>query len=182
MRIFTLEHSKVSNIVDFTFYWICVLFLAVCLLVNGLRNQLVENLFLILVGFISWTAMEYLLHRFVLHGLQPFKSWHSEHHKRPNALICLPTVLSAALILILVFFPALLILGILPACALTLGVLTGYLAYTIIHHGIHHWHFDSNWLRKRKRWHGLHHHVDQTSYYGVTNSFWDYVFIRVLHI
>lgn len=176
MQFFTLEHSKVSNIVDFTFYWVCVLFLTAYLLVNVSRYQLVESLFLILAGLISWTAIEYLLHRFVLHGLQPFKNWHREHHKRPNALICLPTVLSAALIITLVFFPALFVLGLLHACALTLGVLIGYLAYTIIHHGIHHWHMNSHWLRKRKRWHRLHHHVDSNSHYGVTNSFWDNVF------
>lgn len=181
MRIFTLEHSKTSNIVDFTFYWICVLFLTAYLLVNVSLGQSVESLFLILIGLISWTAIEYLLHRFVLHGLQPFKSWHREHHMRPSALICLPTVLSAALVLILVFFPTLFIFGLLHACALTLGVLIGYLAYTIVHHGIHHWHIDSPWLRKRKRWHGLHHRVDQDSCYGVTSSFWDNVFGSVFH-
>jgi cyclopropane-fatty-acyl-phospholipid synthase len=182
MRFFTLEHSKVSNILDITFYWVSVIFLAAYLLINGPSYQLFGNILLILVGFISWTAMEYLLHRFVLHRLQPFKRWHREHHLRPSALICLPTVLSAALILVLVFSPAMLILGIFPACAVTLGVLTGYLAYTIAHHGIHHWHIKSNWLKSRKRWHGLHHHVDQSGYFGVTNSFWDYVFVRIFHI
>lgn len=181
MRVFSLEHSKVSNIVDFTFYWLCVLFLTAYILANASPKQLVESLFLALVGLISWTAIEYLLHRFVLHGLQPFKNWHREHHRRPSALICLPTMLSAALVLILVFFPALFLFGLLHACALTLGVLIGYLAYTIVHHGIHHWHIDSPWLRKRKRWHGLHHRVDQDSCYGVTSSFWDNVFGSVFH-
>ena len=181
MRVFSLERSKVSNIVDFTFYWLCVLFLTAYILANASPKQLVESLFLALVGLISWTAIEYLLHRFVLHGLQPFKNWHREHHRRPSALICLPTMLSAALVLILVFFPALFLFGLLHACALTLGVLIGYLAYTIVHHGIHHWHIDSPWLRKRKRWHGLHHRVDQDSCYGVTSSFWDNVFGSVFH-
>lgn len=182
MRIFTLEQGKVSSILDFTFYSICALFLALSLLINGSRHYLVGILLLILVGLFGWTAIEYLLHRFILHGLQPFKNWHIEHHKHPGDLLCLPTLLSAALVLILVFLPVLFMFGILPACALTLGVLTGYLAYTIIHHGIHHWHMDGNWLRKRKRWHVLHHHVDPASHFGVTNSFWDYVFVKVLHI
>lgn len=168
--------------IDFAFYWVCVLVLALYLTINGSRYQLVSNLLLILTGIISWTAMEYLLHRFVLHGLEPFKSWHTQHHNRPHALICLPTVLSAALILLLAFFPALFMFGVLPASALTLGVLIGYLAYTIIHHGIHHWHIESSWLRKRKRWHALHHHVNQDSNFGVTNSFWDYVFSKLLCI
>lgn len=182
MRIFALEHSKVSTIVDFTFYWVCVLLLTAYLLVNASLNQLIEIFSLILVGLISWTAIEYLLHRFVLHGLQPFQNWHREHHRRPSVLVCLPTLFSAALVLILVFFPTLLIFGLLPACALTLGVLIGYLAYTIIHHGIHYWHIDSNWFRKRKSCHGLHHRVDQKSHYGITTSFWDNVFGSVFHL
>ena len=85
MRVFSLEHSKVSNIVDFTFYWLCVLLLTAYLLANASPKQLVESLFLALVGLISWTATEYLLHRFVLRGLQPFKNWHREHQRRPSA-------------------------------------------------------------------------------------------------
>lgn len=104
MRIFTLEQGKVSSILDFTFYSICALFLALSLLINGSRHYLVGILLLILVGLFSWTAIEYLLHRFILHGLQPFKNWHIEHHKHPGDLLCLPTLLSAALVLILVFF------------------------------------------------------------------------------
>lgn len=182
MRIFTLEQSKVSNIVDFTFYWMCVLLLTAYLIVNTSFNQIAESLFLIILGLFSWTAIEYLLHRFVLHGLQPFKDWHTEHHKRPNALICLPTLLSAALLIMFVFYPTLFILGVLPACALTLGVLIGYLAYTILHHGIHHWHIDSLWFKKRKRWHGLHHRVEQQNNFGVTSSFWDKVFGSVYRL
>jgi sterol desaturase/sphingolipid hydroxylase (fatty acid hydroxylase superfamily) len=181
MRVFTLEQSKVSSVVDFTFYWLCVLFLTAYLLAHTSPKQLVESLFLVLVGIISWTAIEYLLHRFVLHGIQPFKSWHIEHHKRPSAPIFLPTLLSAALVLILVFFPTLFTFGLLPACAFTLGVLIGYLAYTIVHHGIHHWHINNHWFRKRKRCHGLHHRVDQKSYYGVTTSFWDNLFGSEFH-
>lgn len=125
--------------------------------------------------------MKYLLHRFVIHGVQPFKSWHREHHERPNALICLPTVLSAALILILVFPYFVNIRNI--ACLRTDLRYSNWL-FGIYNHPS--WDsslaYDSNWLRKRKRWHGLHHHVNQASYFGVTNSFWDYVFVRVLHI
>jgi cyclopropane-fatty-acyl-phospholipid synthase len=182
MRILTLEHSKVSNILDFTFYITCVLLLALYLLINGSRQQLVGNLLFILAGLLSWTVIEYLLHRFVLHGMQPLKNWHIEHHKYPSAFISLPTLLSAALLLILVFLPVLFILGIFPACAVTLGVLTGYLTYTVVHHGIHHWNIDSNWFKKRKHWHDFHHYADQTKCYGVTSSFWDYVFVKIFHI
>ena len=130
----------------------------------------------VLGGLGSWTAMEYALHRFVLHGLQPFSRWHAEHHQRPQALIFTSTILSATLIAILVFLPMLLLGDLWRACALTLGLLTGYLSYTITHHAIHHWRTSNPWLNERKRWHALHHRNGRSSRYGVTSGFWDRVF------
>jgi sterol desaturase/sphingolipid hydroxylase (fatty acid hydroxylase superfamily) len=113
----------------------------------------------------------------VLHGLQPFARWHAEHHLRPAALICAPTVLSASLILLLVFLPALVIGGAWPACALSFGLLTGYLAYAITHHATHHWRTDNRWLLRRKRWHARHHSASRNGGHdGVTSGFWDRVF------
>ena len=128
-------------------------------------------------GLAGWTVIEYLLHRFVLHGLQPFSRWHAEHHSRPTALICSPTSLSASLITVLVFLPALALAGLWPACALTFGVLTGYLAYAVTHHATHHWRSEAAWLLRRKRWHALHHRASRPpGHYGVTSGFWDHVF------
>jgi cyclopropane-fatty-acyl-phospholipid synthase len=163
-------------VADFAFYIAAVLVLTIHLLINGSHDHGLKIMSFVLIGLVGWTAIEYIFHRFILHGLQPFKSWHLEHHQRPTALICLPTVVSAALIVTLVFLPALLLWGLWCACAVTLGVLTGYLAYTITHHATHHWHSDNTWIKKRKRWHAIHHHVEQVGYYGVTTSFWDYVF------
>jgi sterol desaturase/sphingolipid hydroxylase (fatty acid hydroxylase superfamily) len=124
-----------------------------------------------------WSAIEYVLHRFVLHGLQPFRGWHEAHHDRPTALICAPTILSATLIFGLVFVPAWLIGELWRARALTLGVAAGYLADAITHHATHHWRGRSAWLQRRKRWHALHHH-DKESHRcdGVTSTVWDDVF------
>jgi cyclopropane-fatty-acyl-phospholipid synthase len=175
-NFFKLEHSKAAYQTDFALYAILVVALAVFLLKNSPQAQWFEIGVLTLIGLISWTAIEYALHRFVLHGLQPFHRWHEEHHRRPTALIFTPTILSATLIGTLVFIPVLLLVGLWIACAFTLGILIGYLAYTVTHHAIHHWHTDSAWLKQRKRWHALHHHIKRPSCYGVTSSFWDYVF------
>jgi sterol desaturase/sphingolipid hydroxylase (fatty acid hydroxylase superfamily) len=177
MHIFTLEHSKAAYRADLALYCTTVVALAAFLLVDGPREQRVEIVAFALAGLGSWTAIEYALHRFVLHGLQPFRRWHEEHHRRPSALIFTPTILSAALIAALVFIPALLVADLWRACALTLGVLTGYLTYTITHHAVHHWRADNAWLKQRKRWHALHHHrIEQPGYYGVTSAFLDHVF------
>ena len=68
------------------------------------------------LGMVCWTAIEYLPHRFVLHGIAPFKRWHEEHHQRPTALIRAPAILRGSVILLLVFFPTLSLGGLWNAC------------------------------------------------------------------
>ena len=176
MSLLTLEHSKAAYRADFVLYGAAVVVLASCLLVAEARQQALENLAFAATGLAGWTLIEYVLHRFVLHGMLPFSRWHQEHHQRPAALICAPTLLSATLIATLVFLPALELGNLWRACALTLGVLTGYLAYSVTHHAIHHWRAGNSWLKQRRRWHALHHHVEHPGYYGVTTAFWDRVF------
>lgn len=176
MGLFSLEHSRAAYRADFALYGAAVVLLAAFLLVAGPRERRLEIAAFAWVGLVSWTAIEYALHRFVLHRLRPFSRWHAEHHQRPMALICAPTILSAALIATLVFLPALVLGNLWSACALTLGVLGGYLSFSITHHATHHWCADSAWLKQRKRWHALHHHaIGQSGCYGVTSAFWDHV-------
>jgi sterol desaturase/sphingolipid hydroxylase (fatty acid hydroxylase superfamily) len=177
MSFFALEHSRGAYHADFALYGSAVPALAILVAALEPHGRWPTAAALTLAGLVSWSAIEYVLHRFVLHGLQPFRAWHEAHHDRPTALICAPTILSASLICLLVFLPSWLISGTWRACALTLGVVTGYLAYTITHHATHHWRGQSAWLRRRKRWHALHHHhKDRPGCYGVTSAVWDHVF------
>lgn len=177
MALVSLEHSKVAYRADFVLYCTVTVALTAFLLVFGQRDQRLELAAVVLLGLVSWTVIEYALHRFILHGLQPFRRWHTGHHVRPRALICAPTVLSGALIATLVYLPALLVWNQWIADALTLGLLAGYLTYSVIHHAAHHWRAETDWLKRRKSWHALHHqHVDHPRCYGVTTTFWDYVF------
>lgn len=177
MALLSLEHSKAAYKADFVLYCTAVIALTTFLFVFSPRKQQLELSAIVLLGLVSWTAIEYAMHRFVLHGLQPFRRWHIRHHEQPQALIYAPTVLSGTLIATLVYFPAFLVWNRWIAGALTLGVLTGYLIYSVIHHASHHWRSEMEWLKRRKIWHALHHqHVDHPRCYGVTTSFWDYVF------
>lgn len=177
MHILTLEHSKTAYRADIALYCITITALAVYLISNTSREPRFQMAALALAGLASWTAIEYAMHRFLLHGLQPFRSWHERHHQRPKAIIFTPTILSLAWQFALIFIPALFAVGLMRACALTLGMLTGYLAYTVTHHAVHHGHSDNPWLKRRKRWHAIHHHhVDKPACYGVTTEFWDHVF------
>lgn len=182
MSAINLEYSKLQYKVDFAFYAMLVLVLVAYLVVFSVNNDWADNALLALtlgVGLFSWSLIEYLIHRFVLHGVQPFKRWHLEHHARPTALIGAPTLLSSGLIFSLVFLPAWVLMSLQSAAALTLGILAGYLAYGAVHHGVHHWRVTSTWLKKRKLWHALHHHPSTAKTpgrYGVSTSFWDRVF------
>jgi sterol desaturase/sphingolipid hydroxylase (fatty acid hydroxylase superfamily) len=176
MGFLALEHSKAAYRADFVLYGAAVTAFAAFVLMDGPRDQTPEILAYASAGLVGWTAIEYALHRFVLHRMLPFSRWHAEHHQRPRALICAPTILSAALIALLVFLPALALGDLWRACALTTGILAGYLAFSITHHATHHWRADSAWLKRRKRWHALHHDaVGQPGCYGVTCTFWDHI-------
>lgn len=177
MGLLTMEHGKAAYRADFAAYGGAVFGLAALLVIGAPRGQGLDSALLAALGVASWTIVEYSLHRFVLHGVAPFKRWHEEHHQRPAALICAPTIVSASLIFALVFLPAFVLGGVWNACALTLGLLIGYLSYAITHHATHHWRAESAWLRRRKHWHALHHHgAGRKSGYGVTSAFWDHVF------
>jgi hypothetical protein len=182
MGAINLEHSKSAYSADFAFYALAIVALAAYLIAFSAGNHWIDGISLVLTsiaGLCAWSLIEYLLHRFVLHGVQPFKRWHLEHHTRPTALIGAPTLLSSGLIFTLVSLPAWAMLGMKSAAAFTLGVLVGYMAYATVHHGVHHWRATGAWLAKRKRWHALHHHASNMhapGRYGVSTSLWDYVF------
>lgn len=176
-QLFTLEHSKLVYCADFALYGAASVGLAVFLMVASPRGLRLEILAFALIGLLSWTFIEYAMHRFILHGLPPFNAWHAAHHQRATALISTPTFFSATLIVILVFLPEWALGGVWHASALTLGVLTGYFAYSVMHHATHHWHSSNAWFKRRQRWHALHHRpVRQPGHYGVTSAFWDHVF------
>lgn len=182
MHLFSIEHSPSAYRADFILYGSACVALAVTLLLAAPRAQAPWLAALAVAGLAGWSLIEYLLHRFVLHGLPPFSHWHAEHHRRPGALICTPTLLSASLIILLVFVPALLLSDWWLASALTFGLLSGYLIYAVTHHALHHagppGATRSAWLQRRRHWHKLHHgsvhHLQRRpGHYGVTTAFWD---------
>ncbi len=176
MKLLSLEHGRTAYLVDFVFYTSAVLALALFLLMRQPRGAALQACAVVLLGLCSWSFIEYMFHRFILHGLQPFRRLHALHHARPRALICTPTVLSAALILLLVFLPVCYWGEPWLASQFTLGVLLGYLAYSVMHHAMHHWRSSMPWFMRRKRWHALHHHAEEPVCMGVTSSLWDRIF------
>lgn len=174
MGLLSFEHGRAAYRADFALYAAAITGLALLLITQSPSGRGVVLLAVLLAGALAWSPIEYGLHRFVLHGVPPFRRWHAQHHARPGALICTPTLLSATLVGLFIFLPAALLGDRWLACALTLGLLLGYLAYAVTHHAIHHGAIDGAWLRRRRRWHALHHRRGGgTACYGVTGEFWD---------
>jgi len=140
------------------------------------------------IGTLTWTLLEYTLHRHVFHWRPNLDSYnqitlhfllHGLHHKTPmdgDRLVFPPT-------------PALFIIGffyaiyrsILPYdffCLFASGKLFGYICYDTIHYYLHHgkpnprtnWHY-------RKVYHHNHHFKDFDTGYGISTNLWDYVFM-----
>lgn len=181
MSLFSLETGAAAHRADFWAYGTAVALLGLVLLVAAPHAMWLQLAGFIVAGTVSWSLVEYGLHRLVLHRLQPFRRWHGEHHRRPKALIGTPTALSATLFATFVLAPAWALAGAWLACAFTLGMLAGYLAYVMTHDATHHVAppglAGSAWLRERRRWHARHHLPGEApACYGVTSGFWDRVF------
>ncbi len=179
-----LEHSTAAYRADLALYGVLSLGLAALLALGSPPDSRLALAAWATAGGTLWTLVEYLLHRFVLHGLAPFSRWHADHHHRPKALIASPTLLSVGLFALLAVAPAWFLWGPWPACALSFGLITGYGIYGLTHHATHHrvpaWAQRSAWLSRRRRWHARHHAAGRSGtpagHFGVSLDFWDHVF------
>ncbi|MFA7475595.1 MAG: sterol desaturase family protein [Castellaniella sp.] len=176
MGPFKFEQHPVMYFADFVLYPLVILGGAAVLAVHAGGSARVL-LAAAVLGFLTWSFVEYTLHRFILHGLWPFKSWHETHHERPFALIGSSTPVSMTAFAVLVLWPVSAAAGPWIALAATLGMTAGYLLYVVVHHAAHHWRArPGSWMWVRKRCHALHHRPGASGWYGVTTSFWDRVF------
>ena len=138
---------------------------------------------LFLVGWLIWTLLEYVIHRFVFH-YQPKSRLgkalhfvvHGVHHDYPNdaSRLVMPPVVSLPLA---VFFYVLFVLVFgrffSPIMA---GLTSGYIFYDSLHYATHHFAMRRGVWSWLKQYHLRHHYRDDHSGYGVSSPLWDYVF------
>ena len=146
----------------------------------------------LLGGFLFWTLMEYVLHRFYFH-LAPttnLRKWlyfysHGIHHQYPDDYyrLLMPPILSVgAASLFYGLFALLLPATVVPG--LFAGLLLGYLYYDYVHFATHHvkppraaWLSPiANLMKEQRRRHMKHHFQDHTKGFGVSMPLWDRVF------
>jgi sterol desaturase/sphingolipid hydroxylase (fatty acid hydroxylase superfamily) len=136
------------------------------------------------LGIVTWSLGEYLLHRFVFH-LEPDSRWgkrlhfviHGVHHDFPHDPMRLVMPPSVSIPLALAFwFGFRAVLGpdwSLPAFA---GFLLGYLIYDMTHYHVHHHRAKNKLSLALRRYHYRHHFQQSDRGYGVTSPVWDRVF------
>jgi 4-hydroxysphinganine ceramide fatty acyl 2-hydroxylase len=136
-----------------------------------------------IVGVLTWTLLEYVIHRYVFHyepktrvGKMLHFIMHGVHHDYPNdaTRLVMPPIISIPLasIFYLLFMAT---LGRFAPAALA-GFGVGYVGYDTIHYATHHFAMKRGIWRWLKQYHLRHHYQDDEAGYGVSSPLWDYIF------
>ncbi len=138
---------------------------------------------LFVAGWISFTLVEYLAHRYIFHMSVHNKlrkklqyAFHGVHHDYPTDRdrLAMPPVVSITLSTILLFLFKFIIgdfvFAFLP------GFLVGYAMYLLVHYIVHTFSPPKNFLRQLWINHSIHHYKDDSIIFGVSSPLWDYVF------
>jgi len=138
---------------------------------------------LFIVGWLAFTLVEYLVHRYVFHMDTYTKTrevlqykFHGIHHDYPKdkKRLAMPPVVSLTISTVLFFaFKAVMgsaVFGFLP------GFLVGYAMYLFVHYIVHAFQPPKNFFKALWINHGIHHYKTHERAYGVSSPLWDYVF------
>ena len=138
---------------------------------------------LFLAGFLFFTFLEYIAHRFLFH-MKPdndFKSsiqyhMHGVHHEYPKDKDRLAMPPPMSIVLALVFFGIFYLLMNTKVFGFLPGMLTGYAAYLFVHYIVHAFPPPKNIFKQLWINHAIHHYKDSNVVFGVSSPLWDYIF------
>jgi 4-hydroxysphinganine ceramide fatty acyl 2-hydroxylase len=160
---------------------IIALMLYLAFVQKGLSFLTVLGFFVI--GVLTWTLLEYVIHRYVFHyepktrvGKLVHFIMHGVHHDYPNdaSRLVMPPIISVPLAVVF-YVVFILTLGRFAPAALA-GFGFGYVCYDTIHYATHHFAMKRGVWRWLKQYHLRHHYQDDQAGYGVSSPLWDYVF------
>jgi len=170
-----MEQSKAGYYADFVLFPLLIVGLGTCDVIS-VRAFPYMWLCALALGLLTWTIVEYGVHRFVLHSVDALARLHEQHHATPGAYVGTPTWVSLLCFALGGFAPALVLFGWEVANGATIGLLFGYLWYLLVHDAVHRRHLQrGSLLYPAKMHHALHHHAKVAGNFGVTSSFWDRV-------
>ena len=133
------------------------------------------------VGALTWSLLEYLVHRFLGHEPRlrpnPFASEHLRHHSEGDYFApSWKKLLAAAVFAAVLFFPTTRLLGVGPGLAYLAGLMGFYATYEVLHRREHTHAGIGAYGRWARRHHFAHHYSDARFNHGVTSPLWDLVF------
>jgi sterol desaturase/sphingolipid hydroxylase (fatty acid hydroxylase superfamily) len=150
-------------------------------LYTALNSWLIPLLFF--AGFLFFTLLEYVTHRFLFHmhadtSLKKSIQYnlHGIHHEYPKDKDRLAMPPPVSILLATMFFAIFYLLlntnvfGFLP------GMLTGYASYLFVHYIVHAYPPPKNLFKQLWINHSIHHYKDNTVVFGVSSPLWDYIF------
>lgn len=149
-----------------------------------LEISFIDGLVILAIGFVFWSFMEYLVHRFLYHTESNVKflfnlqhKAHGIHHQHPIDPTRLAMPPLPGLFLSGVFFFIFWLIHARYAFVFFPGFMLGYLSYISLHYAQHR--IKSPWYGPWKalwKHHRIHHYVDPYAAFGVSTRFWDFVF------
>ena len=126
-----------------------------------------------LLGALTWTLLEYAMHRFLGHDRRtfpnPFGNEHTRHHSQGDYFA--PAWKKA-----LVALGGLAVVGLALGPAFALGFVSMYVVYEVVHRRAHTHRGVGAYGRYLRRHHFHHHFMNPRSNHGVTSPLWDVVF------
>lgn len=145
--------------------------------------ELLPIILLFVGGAITFTLVEYMMHRFVFHmePTSPRKekisyTMHGVHHDYPKDKdrLAMPPLLSILLATGFFFLFRLImgdyVFGFLP------GFLMGYASYLWVHYMVHAFSPPKNFFKILWVHHGIHHYKEPERAFGVSSPLWDLIF------
>ena len=179
-----------EQLVRFRSFWIfplLALFLVSVTSRAEQKSRLNDLFWLMPIGILIWTLLEYSLHRFVFHIQFPIRdprlkefvnSSHLAHHASPrDRTKVLVHPLYSLVISTILFISLLLISGSsFSAAGIMAGIWTGFLYYETVHYRVHFSLSGSGFVARQRRTHFYHHFTNNKRCFGVTSPLWDYVF------
>ena len=151
-----------------------------------LRTDLgwIATTLLAIAGFVSWTFAEYWLHRLFFHWKAPGR-WgermhflvHGVHHTWPRDKYRLVMPPAVSISLYFIFFGIFYFtIGPVYTWGFHSGFVVGYMFYDLTHYYLHHFNPRSDYGRRLKKNHMLHHFKDPSRRFCVSNMVWDRIF------
>ncbi|MEM7508455.1 MAG: sterol desaturase family protein [Pseudomonadota bacterium] len=156
--------------------------LPLALVFGGFAPWLVVGAFLL--GLATWSPVEYILHRWIMHW-QPANPrlhfWveklfpHDGHHLRPDDPGTVRRQQYPLCMMLVVFLVASIVVPMALTAPFFAGIGVGYLLYELVHFAIHQCPMAGPIGAKLKRNHYFHHFRDDTRNFGLTSPLWDWI-------